>query len=133
MLDPSMYSNGEIVAMDREYINYEKFEELTERNVVYVTKLKKNLVYETLEDCMDMEPSGKMQYREHVVVFRKGEINHIDRIVTYVDIKKGRQPKLTTINIAKLLIFKVLGQVSCGLADSNNLEHNCINATGAKA
>ena len=89
-----MYSNGEIVAMDRAYINYEKFEELTERNVVYVTKLKRNLVYELLEDCMDMDPSGKMQYREQVVVFRKGEINHIARIVTYVDIKKGKQPKL---------------------------------------
>ena len=80
--------------MDRAYINYEKFEELTERNVVYVTKLKKNLVYEVLEDCMDMDPSGRMQYREQVVVFRKGEINHIARIVTYVDIKKGKQPKL---------------------------------------
>ena len=77
MLAPSMYSNGEIVAMDRAYINYEKFEELTERNVVYVTKLKKNLVYEVLVDCMDMDPSGKMQYREQVVVFRKGNINHI--------------------------------------------------------
>ena len=80
--------------MDRAYINYEKFEELTERNVVYVTKLKKNLVYEVLEDCMDMDPSGKMQYREQVVVFRKGNINHIARIVTYVDINKGKQPKL---------------------------------------
>ena len=94
MLAPNMYSNGEIIAMDRAYINYEKFEELTERNVVYVTKLKKNLVYEVLEDCMDMDPSGRMQYREQVVVFRKGEINHIARIVTYVDIKKGKQPKL---------------------------------------
>ena len=94
MLAPSMYSSGEIVAMDRAYINYEKFEELTERNVVYVTKLKKNLVYEVLVDCMDMDPSGKMQYREQVVVFRKGEISHIARIVTYVDMKKGKQPKL---------------------------------------
>ena len=94
MLAPSMYSSGEIVAMDRAYINYEKFEELTERNVVYVTKLKKNLVYEVLEDCMEMDPSGKMQYREQVLVFRKGEINHIARIVTYVGIKKGQQPKL---------------------------------------
>ena len=89
-----MYSNGDIVAMDRAYINYEKFEELTERNVVYVTKLKKNLVYETLVDCMDMDPSGRMRYREQVVVFRKGRIEHIARIVTYVDIKKGRQPRL---------------------------------------
>ena len=94
MLAPAMYSNGDIVAMDRAYINYEKFEELTERNVVYVTKLKKNLVYETLVDCMDMDPSGRMRYREQVVVFRKGRVEDIARIVTYVDIKKGRQPRL---------------------------------------
>lgn len=94
MLIPSMYDAKEIVALDRAYINYAKFEELTERNVVYVTKMKKNLVYEILDDCMDMLPSGEMQYREQVVVFRKGEINHLARIVTYVDIKKGKQPKL---------------------------------------
>ena len=54
--------------MDRAYINYEKFEMLTERNVVYVTKLKKNLTYEVLEDCMDMTEDGKMKYREQVGV-----------------------------------------------------------------
>ena len=83
--------------MDRAYINYEKFEELTDRNVVYVTKMKKNLNYEILVDCMDMNAEGKMEYREQVVVFRKGEINHIARIITYVDIKKGKQPKLISL------------------------------------
>ena len=97
MLAPNMYSNGEIVAMDRAYINYEKFEELTEKNVVYVTKMKKNLTYETLVDCMDMNADGKMEYREQVVVFRKGGISHIARIITYVDIKKGKQPKLISL------------------------------------
>ena len=83
--------------MDRAYINYEKFEELTARNVVYVSKMKKKLNYEVLEDCMDMTPEGKMEYREQVVVFRKGDISHIARIITYVDIKKGRQPKLVSL------------------------------------
>lgn len=97
MLVPSKYSEKEIAAMDRAYINYEKFEELTDRNVVYVTKMKKNLRYEVLSDFMEMSPEGKMEYREQVVVFRKAEINHIARIVTYVDIKKGRQPKLVSL------------------------------------
>ena len=83
--------------MYRAYINYEKFEELTDRNVVYVSKMKKNLNYEVLEDCMDMTPEGKMEYREQVVVFRKGDISLIARIITYVDIKKGRQPKLVSL------------------------------------
>lgn len=59
--------------------------------------MKKNLNYEVLEDCMDMTPEGKMEYREQVVVFRKGDISHIARIITYVDIKKGRQPKLVSL------------------------------------
>ena len=97
MLAPSYYQHGEIVAMDRAYINYGKFEELTDKNVVYVTKMKKNLTYEVLVDCMDMNTDGKMEYREQVVVFRKGEVNHIARIITYVDIKKGKQPKLISL------------------------------------
>jgi transposase len=97
MLTPNYYQHNEIVAMDRAYINYEKFEELTEKNVVYVTKMKKNLTYEILVDCMDMNADGKMEYREQVVVFRKGGISHIARIITYVDIKKGKQPKLISL------------------------------------
>ena len=97
MLVPSRFSEKEITAMDRAYINYEKFEELTVRNVVYVTKMKKNLKYELLFDFMEMTPEGKMEYREQVVVFRKGETRHIARIVTYVDIKKGKNPKLVSL------------------------------------
>ena len=40
---------------------------------------------------------GLMEYRELVVVFRKDDINHIARLITYVDIKKGKQPKLITL------------------------------------
>lgn len=97
MLAPSHYKRDEIAAMDRAYINYAKFEELTDRGVVYVTKMKKNLNYEVLVDCMHQNPQGLMEYREQVVVFRKGEINHIARIITYVDIKKGKQPKLISL------------------------------------
>ena len=97
MLVPSRFSEKEITAMDRAYINYEKFEDLTVRNVVYVTKMKKNLKYELLFDFMEMAPEGKMEYREQVVVFSKGETRHIARIVTYVDIKKGKNPKLVSL------------------------------------
>ena len=97
MLAPSYYNHNQIVALDRAYINYAKFEELTERDVIYVTKMKKNLKYEVLVDCMDQNPQGLMEYRERVVVFRKNDINHIARIITYVDIKKGKQPKLISL------------------------------------
>jgi IS4 transposase len=97
MLVPSKFLESEIIAMDRAYINYEKFEELTKRGVVYVTKMKKNLKYELLSDLMEMTPDGKMEYRVQVVEFHKGDIKHIARIVTYVDIKKGKQPKLISL------------------------------------
>ena len=97
MLAPSHYGHNDIITLDRAYINYGKFEELTDRGVIYVTKMKKNLNYEILVDSMEQNTDGKMQYREQIVVFRKGEINHIARIVTYVDIKKGKQPKLISL------------------------------------
>ena len=97
MLAPSHYKRDEITAMDRAYINYAKFEEMTDRGVIYVTKMKKNLNYEVLVDCMHQNPRGVMEYREQVVVCRKDDINHIARIITYVDIKKGKQPKLISL------------------------------------
>ena len=97
MLVPSKFSENEIAAMDRAYINYDKFEELTEQNVVYVTKMKKNLNYELLLDFMEMTPAGKMEYREQIVVFSKGETRHIARIITYVDFKKGKLPRLISL------------------------------------
>lgn len=97
MLAPSNYNHNEIVALDRAYINYAKFEQLTNRGVVYVTKMKKNLNYEILVDCMHQNPEGLMEYREQIVVFRKDDINHIARLITYVDIKKGKKPKLISL------------------------------------
>ena len=97
MLVPSKFSEREIAAMDRAYINYDKFEELTEQNVVYVTKMKKNLNYELLLDFMEMTPAGKMEYREQIVVFSKGETRHIARIITYADFKKGKLPRLISL------------------------------------
>lgn len=97
MLAPSDFRNGEIVALDRAYINYGKFEELTMRGVVYVTKMKKNLTYELLSDRMYMTGQGLMEYREQTVVFNKGDARHKARIITYVDTKKGRQPKLVSL------------------------------------
>ena len=45
MLKPANYTSGDILAFDRAYIDYAKFEELTRNGVIYVTKMKKNLVY----------------------------------------------------------------------------------------
>ena len=97
MLAPRHYSHAQIITMDRAYINYAKFEELSERDVVYVTKLKKSLVYETKMDLMYQNEQGQMQYREQIVVFRKGDVSHISRIITYVDIRKKGRARLISL------------------------------------
>ena len=56
MLKPSALSEGDIMAMDRAYIDYEKFQQLSERGVIYVTKMKKSLRYTVLEDTMYQTP-----------------------------------------------------------------------------
>ncbi len=78
--------------MDRAYIDYAKFQQLTERGVIYVTKMKKNLKYSVLSDTMYQTPDGLMEVRiqnvEFVKQIRGGEtIHHKSRIITYVDAK----------------------------------------------
>ena len=95
MLKPANYTSGDILAFDRAYIDYAKFEELTRNGVIYVTKMKKNLVYAISDDTMYMTSDGKMSYRVQYVTFTKcvkdGEdIVHKARIITYVEIKKTR-------------------------------------------
>ena len=71
LLAPDKLTAGDILAMDRAYIDYEKFEQMTQRGVIYVTKMKQNLTYETLSSTYYMNEKGQMQWREEFVVFRK--------------------------------------------------------------
>jgi hypothetical protein len=46
---------------------------------------------------MDMNKEWLMEYREQVIVLREGEINYITRVITFVDIKKGKCLKLVSL------------------------------------
>lgn len=72
--------------------------------------MRKDLKYDVLVDCMLQMPQGMMGYREQTVVFRKGNINHMARIITYVDIKKGKRPKFVSLltNDFDMLPFIIL-------------------------
>ena len=101
MLKPSSLSKGDIIAMDRAYIDYEKFEQLTEKQVIYVTKMKKSLKYEILRNTIYQTPEGVMEVRVQEVRFTKkkqgGEtILHNARIITYVDVRKHKLISLLT-------------------------------------
>ena len=103
MLQPSQYAKGDVVAMDRAYIDYGKFENLTENGVVYVTKLKKNLKYTVQKDVMHQNGDGRMAYRVQNVTFTKeagkgNVIVHHARIVTYADIKKTRAKLISLLS-----------------------------------
>ena len=88
------------MAMDRAYIDYEKLEKMTQRGVIYVTKMKKNLNYKVLSDTMYQTPNGLMEVRVQNVTFTKHQkdedIVHYSRIVTYVDEKKKKLIPLLT-------------------------------------
>ena len=113
LFSPDKLTAGDIMAMDRAYIDYEKFEQMTQRGAIYVTKMKQNLTYETISDTYYMNDKGQMQWREEYVVFRKDvrcremgdngtetvtkrTIEHKARIVTYVDEKKHKLIRLLT-------------------------------------
>ena len=94
VLQPAKLSKGDIMAMDRAYIDYEKFEQLTERGVIYVTKMKKALKYTVLRDFMYQTAEGLMEVRIQEVEFVKqkkgGEtIRHKARIITYCDLSEA--------------------------------------------
>ena len=93
MLKPANLNKGDIMAMDRAYIDYEKLEQMTQREVIYVTKMKKNLKYSVIKDIMYQTQDGLMEVRIQHVNFIKqlgnGEtLTHKARIITYVDLKK---------------------------------------------
>lgn len=112
MLKPANLSKGDFIAIDRAYIDYQKFEELTQQGVVYVTKMKKNLKYSILKDTMYQTPNGLMETRVQYVAFTKqlkdGEkLTHHARIITYVDVKKQKTISLLT-NDMELDYFEII-------------------------
>lgn len=101
MLKPDNLNRGDILAMDRAYIDYGKFEELSLCGVVYVTKMKNKLKYEILSDTMYQNYDGLMALRVQHIEFTKnikdGErLKHQARIITYPDVKKRKMISLLT-------------------------------------
>lgn len=101
MLKPSTLNKGDIIAIDRAYIDYQKFEQLTQNGVIYVTKMKKSLRYSINSDMMYQNTEGLMEIRIQQVTFTKQlkddeSIIHNARIITYVDSKKYKLISLLT-------------------------------------
>ena len=101
MLAPENFERGDLLALDRAYIDYGKFEELTKQGIVYVTKMKSGLTYKVVPDVMFMDQTKGMAMRIQDVTFTKKEKNgeiivHHARIVTYADEEKKKCVSLLT-------------------------------------
>jgi len=101
MLAPKNFERGDLLALDRAYIDYGKFEELTKRGIVYVTKMKSGLAYKVVSDVMFMDQAKGMVMRIQNVTFTKKEKNgevivHNARIVTHADEGKKKCVSLLT-------------------------------------
>lgn len=101
MLKPSYMNKRDVIAMDRAYIDYEKFEELTQKGVIYVTKMNKSLTDLITNNTMYQNPDGLMEVRTLDVLFTKKiskeqTIIHRARIITYVDTRKQKLRSLLT-------------------------------------
>jgi len=106
---PTDFDAGDFLAMDRAYIDIQRLEQLTQRKVVYVTKMKSNLRYETISDTMYMDAKNGMAYRIREVVFTKEvkdsePIRHRARIITYPDVKTAKRKDGTERAISARLV-----------------------------
>lgn len=71
MLRLSVLNKDDIIAMDRAYIDYEKLEALTQREVMYVTRMKKSLKYKIIEDHIYQTTEGLMEVRIQILLWGK--------------------------------------------------------------
>ena len=101
MLVPEKLSSGDILAMDRAYIDYDKLQRMAELGVTYVTKMKQNLRYTQKTDIVypskDAMAARREQEAEFVKMCKYGtEIHHRARIITCYDKQKAQLISLLT-------------------------------------
>lgn len=75
--------SGSFITFDRAYINYSEFERLTNQNIFYVTKMKKNLTYKIETDKMTVHPDGKVRYRDCMITFEKTNKNTEEQLIKH--------------------------------------------------
>lgn len=91
------FPEGSFLAIDRAYIDFSELERLTLEKVCYVTKMKKNLVYETLSSTILATPDWETEMKVSTVRFSKGNVTHTARMIEYWT-ADGRQATLLSNN-----------------------------------
>jgi Domain of unknown function (DUF4372)/Transposase DDE domain len=97
------FDPGTILAIDRGYIDYEWFRELTGQGVYFVTRIKEKAVYTVQEDCQ--VPQNSNVVSDQIICFhrlaREGEAPVLFRRVEIRDAEKDE----TIIFLSNLLAF----------------------------
>ena len=97
------FAPGTILAVDRGYIDYEWFRELTQEEVYFVTRMKENAVYEVKEELEI--PQNSNAVRDQIICFprlaREGEDPVLFRRVEILDEEKQE----TIVFLSNLLAF----------------------------
>jgi hypothetical protein len=97
------FEPGTILAIDRGYMDYEWFRELTQEEVYFVTRMKENAVYEVKQELK--VPQNSNVVRDQIVYFprlaREGEEPVLFRRVEILDAEKQE----TIVFLTNLLAF----------------------------
>jgi IS4 transposase len=97
------FDPGTILAIDRGYVDYEWFRELSQQEVYFVTRMKENAVYEVKEELKVPENSNVMS--DQIICFprlaREGEDPVLFRRVEILDEKKQER----IVFLSNLLAF----------------------------
>src|SRR2546427_1269028 len=97
------FDPGTILAIDRGYVDYEWFRELTEREVYFVTRMKENAVYEVKQE-LEL-PQNSNVVSDQIICFprlaRAGEEAVLFRRVEIRDEEKGE----TIVFLTNLIAF----------------------------
>ena len=99
MLKKLNLSSGSFIAMDRAYIDYKEFEELTKKGVFYVTRMKKNMSSKQIDGCYIVNEQGLVVLKDTTVQLEKDGITHITRRIEYWQDKKTKSTVLLTNNL----------------------------------
>lgn len=98
MLSKLKLTNGAFLAIDRAYIDYKVFQELTDDGVFYVTKMKKNLLYTQIDGHFLVNADGLVVLSDNIIELKKDHITHTSRRIEYWEEKKKHSSVLLTNN-----------------------------------
>ncbi|MCC5922129.1 MAG: IS4 family transposase [Cyclobacteriaceae bacterium] len=101
-LEEAFYlSPGSIITFDKGYVDYAKYEEFTQREIYYVTRLKENALYKARQeyDIPDETDDGVLKDEEIILAYGNNKKKeHRARRIAYWDSKNERLFEFVTNN-----------------------------------